>query len=219
MQAFVKPGDTPIDITLHTLAGKPVTIASLLRTKHLVIETCAFTCDVCQGNIANYTMLANKYSQYAENITFVVVYQIEAHPKAPWPSPYTGIGVLRCLCACVCDCAVFVHVVWERPPVSVYEQDIVYSQRLDHARAFAPKLVCCCPFDLKLAHPELVCVQGPNELLLLDQLTPFGTNNPYVNAVAVGWSSNHVVSVSGARGARLRTARIWFAAKPTVCNG
>ncbi len=81
-----KAGTAAPDFTLMTVEGKSVQASSLWKDKPTVIMTASHTCPVFRGKVTGFQAVAK---EYAEQVNFLVVYTIEAHPKGD-PSPYSG---------------------------------------------------------------------------------------------------------------------------------
>lgn len=80
-------GDTIPHFRFYTLNGTPYDAQLLLNTgKPLCIIAGSFTCPVWRGKINE---LNNLISIYGSQVNFLVVYVVEAHPKAPDVSPYS----------------------------------------------------------------------------------------------------------------------------------
>ncbi|MGD9857491.1 MAG: deiodinase-like protein [Planctomycetaceae bacterium] len=71
------PGDLAPPFELRDLDGAIVSLADLLKTKPVVIETGSYTCPVFRGRHASIEQLA---AEFADKVHLVVLYGREAHP-------------------------------------------------------------------------------------------------------------------------------------------
>lgn len=85
-ETFLHTGDAAIDFTLKDVDGKEHRLAQMLEDKPVLIVAGSYTCNIFQKKRKAVTKLARTWS---DDITTVVVYNVEAHPKKD-PSPYRG---------------------------------------------------------------------------------------------------------------------------------
>jgi len=79
-------GELAPDFTLQTPDGQSVTLSDLCAEKPVVLEFGCITCPIYRGKIAYMQKL---HQRYGDDMHFVVVYTVEAHPNDT-PSPYSG---------------------------------------------------------------------------------------------------------------------------------
>mmetsp|Transcript_21856 Transcript_21856/g.24398 ORF Transcript_21856/g.24398 Transcript_21856/m.24398 type:complete len:221 (-) Transcript_21856:87-749(-) len=107
---FIHAGDRAPDFTLSDVNGKKYTLSELLKEKPVVVQFGSYTCPVFQRKVEESKVLAKDFPQ----VTFLVIYNIEAHPKTD-VSPYSGKP-------------------WELQ-YSIYKQAYTYPDRVKHAIA------------------------------------------------------------------------------------
>lgn len=92
---FLRAGDLAVDFTLQTLDGDAVTLSELLATKPVMLMTGSWSCPVYHDAIETFNELAatvgKQGNRLGEDVHFVHVYVVEAHPLAPDPSPNYGV--------------------------------------------------------------------------------------------------------------------------------
>jgi hypothetical protein len=84
---FLHAGDRAVDFTLDDVAGRPVRLGALLEERPVLLVQGSHTCPVFQERLPGLRATAERYEG---QIHALVVYNIEAHPKAE-PSPYRGV--------------------------------------------------------------------------------------------------------------------------------
>jgi hypothetical protein len=81
-------GDTIPHFQLFDRYGVAIDALQLLQTgKPLLLIGGSYTCPVFRQKIAKINQVA---AQFAGKINIIVIYVVEAHPKSPDPSPYSG---------------------------------------------------------------------------------------------------------------------------------
>ena len=86
-QIFLRTGALAVDFRLADLSGNEVQLSQLLAEKPVMIQSGSYTCPVYQGKIPASDQLSDQFGQH---VHFLVLYTVEAHPRAPDPSPYRG---------------------------------------------------------------------------------------------------------------------------------
>jgi len=86
MQASPQVGEQAVDFDLKTVGDEAVSISDLWAEKPVVLEFGCITCPVYRRKIQRMQKL---YQDYSEDLHFVVLYIVEAHPDDT-PSPYSG---------------------------------------------------------------------------------------------------------------------------------
>ncbi len=96
--SFLGPGDLAIDFTLPDVDGNLHTLSELLIDGPVWLQTGSYTCPVYQNAVrqALNPLVSEEGDDgpYADQVQFVHVYSVEAHPQAPDYSPY-GVGELQ----------------------------------------------------------------------------------------------------------------------------
>ena len=117
---FLQPGDLAVDFTLPDVDGEPHTLSDLLADGPVWLQMGSYTCPVYQQAVDKalnpLVTQSNDDGPYADQIQFVHVYNVEAHPQAPDVSPY-GVGELQ---------------------YSTLGQPTTFEERLDNAREMEP---------------------------------------------------------------------------------
>jgi hypothetical protein len=89
----LRTGDNGVDVTLRTIDGGSTKISDLLALgKPLLLVSGSHTCPVFQEK---HPDLAKTVAKYKDRVTVATVYEIEAHPKGPEPSPYKGVTTIH----------------------------------------------------------------------------------------------------------------------------
>lgn len=95
IRTLMAVGDAAADFELLDLSGNPVRLSTLLRTRPVLLVLGSTTCPRYQENLPVLNELVNQpyddSSTFGERFHFVHVYIVEAHPKAPDASPYSGV--------------------------------------------------------------------------------------------------------------------------------
>ncbi len=86
MQASPQVGEQAVDFDLKTVGDEAVSLSDLWAEKPVVLEFGCITCPVYRRKIQRMQKL---YQDYSEDLHFVVLYIVEAHPDDT-PSPYSG---------------------------------------------------------------------------------------------------------------------------------
>lgn len=126
-EAFLGPSasaptraDRAIDFELRDVDGTPHRLSELLATRPVWLQTGSYTCPVYQNAVASglnpLAARSNAAGPYAEQIHFVHVYTVEAHPPAEY-SPYGSTREFE---------------------VSIFPQPLTYLARVENARAMRP---------------------------------------------------------------------------------
>jgi len=77
-----------IDFQLrNNRTGSDDSLSTALETQPVMLEFASYTCPVAEGKINDTIRMSETYQG---QVHFIVVYTIEAHPKAPDVSPYSG---------------------------------------------------------------------------------------------------------------------------------
>lgn len=84
---FLRAGDRAVDFELSDVTGRPVKLSALLAERPVLLVQGSYTCPVFQERLP---ALRDSAARYDNRVHTVVVYNIEAHPKAE-PSPYRGV--------------------------------------------------------------------------------------------------------------------------------
>jgi len=91
---FLRKGDLAVDFTLLDLDGNEVSLSGLLATKPVMLMTGSWSCPVYQEILEDINLLASSVgktgNRLSEDVHFVHVYVVEAHPQAPDVSPNYG---------------------------------------------------------------------------------------------------------------------------------
>lgn len=95
IKASLATGELAVDFTLKDRTGKEYTLSKLLADKPVLLFLGSFTCPYYNGaKVLPYVndLASRAYGggSFADQIHFVHVYTIEAHPMSPDPSPYFG---------------------------------------------------------------------------------------------------------------------------------
>lgn len=95
IKANLAVGSTAVDFTLKDRQGQEHTLSKLLAEKPVLLFLGSFTCPYYNGAkvVPHVNSLASRAygnGSFADQIHFVHVYTIEAHPMTPDPSPYFG---------------------------------------------------------------------------------------------------------------------------------
>ena len=118
--SFLQPGDLAVDFTLPDVDGEAHTLSELLADGPVWLQMGSYTCPVYQNAVQqalNPLMSeSNDDGLYSDQVQFVHVYNVEAHPQAPDISPY-GVGELQ---------------------YSTLGQPSTFEERLDNARVMEP---------------------------------------------------------------------------------
>ena len=86
MESSPRIGEQALDFELNTPEDKTVKLSDLYAEKPVVLEFGCLTCPVYRGKIQR---MQNLLRQYGDEMHFIVVYTVEAHPNDT-PSPYSG---------------------------------------------------------------------------------------------------------------------------------
>src|SRR5947209_7503692 len=81
-----KPGTQAPDFELKSVEGKLIRASMLWSNQPTLIMTGSHTCPVFRGKVDS---LEGLFRDFGNDLHFVILYTIEAHPKGD-PSPYTG---------------------------------------------------------------------------------------------------------------------------------
>ncbi len=88
-------GQRAVDFTLKDTAGQSHTLSKLLENGPVWLQTGSYSCPVYEGAVARglnpLSASSNAKGPYTQQVQFVHVYVVEAHPKSPpdW-SPYNS---------------------------------------------------------------------------------------------------------------------------------
>ncbi|MEM6989093.1 MAG: hypothetical protein AAF721_01305 [Myxococcota bacterium] len=119
-KTFLQPGQLAVDFTLPDVDGEEHTLSDLLAEGPVWLQMGSYTCPVYQAAVREalnpLVAASGDNGPYADQIQFVHVYNVEAHPQAPDMSPY-GVGELQ---------------------YSTLGQPTTFDERLDNARTMEP---------------------------------------------------------------------------------
>lgn len=82
-----EPGASAPDFTLKTIEGRLVSLQDLRAQNPVVLVTGSYSCPVFRGSSRAIEKL---HSRYADRITFLILYTVEAHPKGSHSPCSTG---------------------------------------------------------------------------------------------------------------------------------
>ncbi len=118
--SFLQPGQLAVDFTLPDVDGEPHTLSDLLAGGPVWLQMGSYTCPVYQAAVREalnpLVAASGDNGPYADQLQFVHVYNVEAHPQAPDASPY-GVGELQ---------------------YSTLGQPTTFEERVDNARVMEP---------------------------------------------------------------------------------
>jgi len=83
-QSSPRVGEKAADFTLRSTTGDSICLSDLYREKPVVVEFGSLSCPIFRGKIAAMEQL---YREFGDEVHFLVVYTVEAHP-ADSPGPY-----------------------------------------------------------------------------------------------------------------------------------
>lgn len=120
-ESILKAGDVAVDFTLEDTNGVEHSLYELLESGPVWLQTGSYTCPVYQnaveGALNEVVRRGNADGPYAEQIQFVHVYTVEAHPIDPDVSPYGSRRQFE---------------------VSTVRQPTTYGERVANARLMEP---------------------------------------------------------------------------------
>jgi hypothetical protein len=82
-------GDTVNDFRLYKIDGTPVQLSTVITqtNKPVLLVAGSYTCPVFRDRVAELNQMA---AFYGSQLNIYIVYVVEAHPKSPYVSPYSG---------------------------------------------------------------------------------------------------------------------------------